>query len=289
MKWRLSVLFLTGLCSLTHCLPHQYHFIGTTLPWLKAQMYCRERYTDLATVFNIEDVNRLVNTAQDATGGFTGEAWIGLHNNLNSLRTWEWSDKSDSTYQYWKEGQPDNVGGKQDCTATDLGNAGLWSDEQCSKELVFICYGANDKTPDEPVFSSTTTVTPNKISTIEGDSPSTEITFLYSTSLVDQTTSIPDETPNQPALSTTKMTTIEGDSTSTEVSSQQYSTPKVDQTRSIPVNAVNAEHVINLGVKFTSEIQLSENDIKELVLVQFRNLLIKKGLPTSMKVGLKRP
>ncbi len=56
-------------------------------------------------------------------------------------RTREWSDQRVSTYRNWKQGQPDNVGGKQNCTATDLGNAGLWSDEDCSRELVFICHG----------------------------------------------------------------------------------------------------------------------------------------------------
>ncbi|KAI3376229.1 hypothetical protein L3Q82_016737 [Scortum barcoo] len=72
--------------SLTRCLPHQYHFTGTAVPWLKAQAYCREHHTDLATVFDIEDMNRLVNSDQDSTGGVKGKAWIGLHNNLTSFR-----------------------------------------------------------------------------------------------------------------------------------------------------------------------------------------------------------
>uniref|UniRef100_A0A3B4WYQ3 C-type lectin domain-containing protein n=1 Tax=Seriola lalandi dorsalis TaxID=1841481 RepID=A0A3B4WYQ3_SERLL len=265
MKWRQSfLLLLTGLCPLAHSvfLPPQYHFISLALPWLKAQMYCRERYTDLATVFNTEDMNRLVNAAQDSTGGVKQKAWIGLHDNLTSwrwsfsdnyysyyrgveddyrnwdygqpdnflgdqmcvkmlsggvwedsrcflqnpficydgtnstserfifveqemswpdaqnycrtrftdlasirdktenqeiqllakkrsvwiglYRTREWSDRSYSAYRNWKDGQPDNVEGRQSCTATDLGNAGLWSDEQCDTVLAFICYGEKE-------------------------------------------------------------------------------------------------------------------------------------------------
>lgn len=55
-------------------------------------------------------------------------------------RTREWSDESDSNYRYWQQGQPDNVGEKQECVATNLGNGGLWSDEDCNRELRFICY-----------------------------------------------------------------------------------------------------------------------------------------------------
>lgn len=55
-------------------------------------------------------------------------------------RTQEWSDQSGSAYRNWRLGQPDNFGGRQNCTATHLGNAGLWSDEECSKELPFVCY-----------------------------------------------------------------------------------------------------------------------------------------------------
>lgn len=129
----------TGLWSHTCCLPHQYHFIGTAQPWLKAQTYCRERYTDLATVFNIEDMNRLVNTAQDSTGGFTGKAWIGLYDNLTSWR-WSFSGKrleGDYTGN-WDVGQPDNFLGGQMCVK--MWSGGVWEDSRCFLRNPFICY-----------------------------------------------------------------------------------------------------------------------------------------------------
>ncbi|XP_027143499.1 cell wall protein DAN4-like isoform X3 [Larimichthys crocea] len=341
MKLRPSVLlFLAGLCSLACCLP-QYYFINTTLTWSKAQTYCRERNADLATIFNIEDMNRLVNGARDSRP--TGKAWIGLHDNLTSWRwsfsnssyyrdqeanyrnwyygqpdnflgdqmcvtmwsggvwqdtrcslrnpficydgsrisylpfifveqelSWsdaqlfcrkfytdlasvrnerenkeiqllannksvwiglyrmrEWSDKSVSNYRYWQQGQPDNAGEKQECVATDLGNGGLWSDEECNRELTFICYIDSE----EPVLSTTTTTTetPNKITTTEGALTTTKTTsneILNQTSLATTTTT---ETPN-------KITTIQGHSSSPELTSEQPSTLLVYQTTSIPVN-----------------------------------------------------
>lgn len=55
----------------------------------------------------------------------------------------EWSDGSTFNYHNWKSGQPHNVRGEQSCTTTHLGNAGLWSVEECSKRRSFICYGTN--------------------------------------------------------------------------------------------------------------------------------------------------
>ena len=129
----------TGLCALTHCDTRQYHFISTNLAWSEAQTYCRERYTDLATVDGIEEQNRVMNTAQSTSGGYTQKAWIGLYRNGGG--TFLWSDKSSTAYRNWREGQPDNSGGNEECAATHLGNAGVWSDEQCSTKLDFVCYG----------------------------------------------------------------------------------------------------------------------------------------------------
>ena len=127
----------TELCSLTRCQPRQYHFIGSALPWLRAQAYCREQHTDLATVSNMEEMNRLVNTVQDSTGGFTGLAWIGLHDNLTSWR-WSFSRDKESQYRNWGYGQPDNYLGDQMCVK--MGGFGVWEDSRCFLRNPFVCY-----------------------------------------------------------------------------------------------------------------------------------------------------
>ncbi|XP_023271145.1 putative GPI-anchored protein pfl2 [Seriola lalandi dorsalis] len=493
MKWRQSfLLLLTGLCPLAHSvfLPPQYHFISLALPWLKAQMYCRERYTDLATVFNTEDMNRLVNAAQDSTGGVKQKAWIGLHDNLTSwrwsfsdnyysyyrgveddyrnwdygqpdnflgdqmcvkmlsggvwedsrcflqnpficydgtnstserfifveqemswpdaqnycrtrftdlasirdktenqeiqllakkrsvwiglYRTREWSDRSYSAYRNWKDGQPDNVEGRQSCTATDLGNAGLWSDEQCDTVLAFICYGEKevDETPrttstttpkttstttprttstTTPRTTSTTTLrttstttprttsttTPRTTSTTTPRTTSTTTPTTTSTTTPTTTTSTTTlRTKSTTTLRTTSTTTPRTTSTTTPTTTStttptttstttptttSATTPTTTSTTTLTTTSTmtnptterdsistmitsserlstseqhqtsTPEHVIYLGVAFTSKIQLSDDDIKKLVLVKFRNLLIEMGLPTNIKVGLRRP
>ncbi|KAA0721480.1 hypothetical protein E1301_Tti020129 [Triplophysa tibetana] len=55
--------------------------------WTEAQRYCRENYTDLATVNNINDMNELNKT---------------VNNSL--VDSWEWSDNIDSAFRYWDSG-----------------------------------------------------------------------------------------------------------------------------------------------------------------------------------------
>lgn len=105
-------------------------------------MYCREHHVDLATVSNTEDMNQLVNTVQESSGGFTGKAWIGLHDNLTSWR-WSLSDSSyygdqEADYRNWGFGQPDNFFGGQMCVK--MLSEGVWDDSRCSPRNPFICY-----------------------------------------------------------------------------------------------------------------------------------------------------
>uniref|UniRef100_A0A3P8WLB9 Macrophage mannose receptor 1-like n=1 Tax=Cynoglossus semilaevis TaxID=244447 RepID=A0A3P8WLB9_CYNSE len=104
-----------GLCVLIPCHPLQYHFINTPLSWLNAQKYCRSQFRDLATVFDVEDMNLLVNTAQDSSGGFTARAWIGLYDNLTN-----------------------NLFGDQMCVR--MWSRGKWEDSNCFLRNSFICY-----------------------------------------------------------------------------------------------------------------------------------------------------
>ncbi|CAI5671913.1 unnamed protein product [Oreochromis niloticus] len=79
-----------GQCCFFTCRLYEYHFIEENKSWYEAQRYCREKYTDLAKVFDMTDMSRLPNSTQNQ-----GEAWIGLNNNTDKLilikenKTWE--------------------------------------------------------------------------------------------------------------------------------------------------------------------------------------------------------
>ncbi|KAG9266251.1 C-type mannose receptor 2-like [Astyanax mexicanus] len=128
----------------------QYHFVYESKSWTEAQRFCRENYTDLATIENMEEMNSLITTWNDSVNGsYVGLAWIGLYDDLNS---WRWSYDNESFY---KEGErdfrgwyhvPNNWNGKDMCAF--IGADGPWFNQNCQSYLPFVCYdgrnGNND-------------------------------------------------------------------------------------------------------------------------------------------------
>ncbi|KAL1280946.1 hypothetical protein QQF64_015546 [Cirrhinus molitorella] len=104
------------------------------MSWSAAQSYCRWRYTDLATVDSMDDVNRLVNLVD---AGYSGSVWIGLKR--GTQKHWLWSNGENNTQYYnWSPGQPDNDG---DCGALYYWQGVLdWVDVYCSYGRRFVCY-----------------------------------------------------------------------------------------------------------------------------------------------------
>ncbi len=85
------------------CLLHQYHYVADRMNWTEAQTYCREKYTDLATIENTEEMNQLINTV--SSSGYNSAVWIGPYSKIN----WRWSDgynRSGAEYWDWKIGHP---------------------------------------------------------------------------------------------------------------------------------------------------------------------------------------
>ncbi|XP_039456098.1 macrophage mannose receptor 1-like [Oreochromis aureus] len=144
MQWSLYLLILMGQCCFFTCRLYEYHFIAENKSWYEAQRYCREKYTDLAKVFDMTDMSRLRNSTQNQ-----GEAWIGLNNNTGGNRTWHWSlpgveyihnDSSwDLNGRYGTE-KPGNCGRKR----YDNGDKKL-VDVSCNHTMWFICYDEKKK------------------------------------------------------------------------------------------------------------------------------------------------
>ncbi|XP_077088895.1 macrophage mannose receptor 1-like [Siphateles boraxobius] len=116
----------------------QYHFVNESKTWTEAQRYCRENYTDLATIDNMEEMNSLINTVN---GTYNGSAWIGQYDDVNN---WRWSLENNNFYQDGERDfmnfyhQPDNYGGNELCVYMDY--VGKWYDMSCDYPLSFVCY-----------------------------------------------------------------------------------------------------------------------------------------------------
>uniref|UniRef100_A0A3B5QK89 C-type lectin domain-containing protein n=1 Tax=Xiphophorus maculatus TaxID=8083 RepID=A0A3B5QK89_XIPMA len=111
--------------------------------WPKAQQFCREHYTDLATFESLDDIKRLQPNISYSW------AWIGLWDDPNAWQTamgnksnsWRWSatgETSKTGYQSWATGAPDFRYSGEMCVLMD--KAGYWYDTNCEMGLKFICY-----------------------------------------------------------------------------------------------------------------------------------------------------
>ncbi|XP_067383963.1 macrophage mannose receptor 1-like isoform X2 [Channa argus] len=132
-----------GLFPVSSHAERQYHFIYEQKNLPEARSYCRDKYTDLATIETMEDMNRLTAMADLSQMIYTKdshEAWIGLYDDVNS---WRWSLADPRFYKpgeaenrIWSSGEPNNLNSKEQCT--QIYN-GLWFDQNCEDSLFSVC------------------------------------------------------------------------------------------------------------------------------------------------------
>ncbi|KAJ8377952.1 hypothetical protein AAFF_G00250150 [Aldrovandia affinis] len=141
------IFFIPGLCSLISGFSPQYHFVSNRKNWTEAQKYCREKFSDLASIYNREEI---VSLTEAVHTDFAGKAWIGLERGVMFKWHWSLADRyfyrdRELEFQNWKEGEPKNDGGEERCAA--MNPSGKWFNDNCNSKRPFICLKgkSNDK------------------------------------------------------------------------------------------------------------------------------------------------
>ncbi|XP_047194794.1 secretory phospholipase A2 receptor-like isoform X2 [Hippoglossus stenolepis] len=105
--------------------------VNTAKNWTEAQSHCREHYTDLATVRNNADRDKIRNIIYRL-----GPAWIGLYRDPQIY----WSDGSNYSFSSWYQGDHPLGSMKVVCGVADLEKGGNWTLFSCEERKPFVCY-----------------------------------------------------------------------------------------------------------------------------------------------------
>uniref|UniRef100_A0A8B9GSJ8 C-type lectin domain-containing protein n=1 Tax=Astyanax mexicanus TaxID=7994 RepID=A0A8B9GSJ8_ASTMX len=131
----MTVVLVTGLLlPVLVVSSQQYPYISKKMSWMEAQKFCREMFSDLATVNTEEDMSGLLRIILAAV---TQNVYIGLYR--SGVFTWHWTLPGNGylEFQNWKAGQP-KVGSEQDgCAGMDQN--GEWFEDSCSTQRTFVC------------------------------------------------------------------------------------------------------------------------------------------------------
>ncbi|XP_063042955.1 C-type mannose receptor 2-like [Engraulis encrasicolus] len=126
---------------------YSFHVVKEGKTWAAAQQYCREEFTDLATIDNMAQIDEIKREMQDAGVGAGWRGWIGLKQG----RSWQWSladtnfyEGNEAEFRNWNDGEPNGWSMGQECVGTEKEGGGQWHDLRCPATLPFICYNGAD-------------------------------------------------------------------------------------------------------------------------------------------------
>ncbi|XP_031708912.1 uncharacterized protein LOC116386650 [Anarrhichthys ocellatus] len=129
------LLFISGFCSFTLG-SSDFHLITMSKTYTEAKTYCREMYTDLATVHNSTDMDNLISIVPSTIA----RAWIGLETSEVWMWHWSWPDQKLDFFK-WKVGEP-QIKNEDACAAMD--QQGEWIESDCGTQRSFVCHGNSD-------------------------------------------------------------------------------------------------------------------------------------------------
>uniref|UniRef100_A0A3Q2PXB2 C-type lectin domain-containing protein n=1 Tax=Fundulus heteroclitus TaxID=8078 RepID=A0A3Q2PXB2_FUNHE len=125
---------ITGLISGTVV---KFGLINTLMTWTAAQKYCREYHSDLASVRNMTE-NQKIQQLVPARN----QVWIGLYRDA-----WKWSDGRNFSLSYWNSIEPNHGQHGENCVSAAFNAEGKWEDWTCDLKKAFICYSYSGESP----------------------------------------------------------------------------------------------------------------------------------------------
>ncbi len=106
---------------------------GTDRDWKTARQRCVDLGGDLAAIGSAEELSYLGTVVPV-------DLWIG-GTDADVEGTFQWSNGEAWEFARWKEGSPDDQGGKRDCVmlSVTLGSLPSFDDRQCGEKRGFLC------------------------------------------------------------------------------------------------------------------------------------------------------
>ncbi|KAL6481080.1 hypothetical protein MHYP_G00091600 [Metynnis hypsauchen] len=150
-------MFFTAVGGVSAYVPHRYLFVNESKNWTEAQSYCRQTYTDLATISNMEEMKKLNATLNNNLKDKPSSSiWIGLDRGVTGIWQWSLAGCEGNQYRNWSPGEPNNYMGLGEYCVGMYRSDGTWNDEICTKPKPFICYNENKKTTESYVLINET-------------------------------------------------------------------------------------------------------------------------------------
>ena len=104
------------------------------MSWYSAEGFCQAAGGHLASVGSSGKKDYLT---KGITERGLDNAWLG-GSDIEEEGIWKWADCAPWDFTFWNPGEPNNVGGIQDCLQYDHSHAG-WDDTECTHEKFFVC------------------------------------------------------------------------------------------------------------------------------------------------------
>ncbi|KAF7689729.1 hypothetical protein HF521_013082 [Silurus meridionalis] len=151
MSGLISITLLLSVFGIEAYIPHRYFFVNENKTWIEAQAYCRQTYTDLATINTMKEMNHLKDILKKEKAG---RAWFGLQRGATEKWQWSHSDqpfyKDGDAFRNWNTREPNNGHGPF-CAEMNT-DPGFWNDDHCEKLKPFVCYEEKEQNVNEYIW-----------------------------------------------------------------------------------------------------------------------------------------